>query len=135
MDDLGLTNIKQKVLTTLSEFVMIQEEQLSNLRSEKVKNVRHWRGQRLDVFNRLQYYLETLNDYLNEGTDKKFLSILHEKMGYLLQRESELNQLADRQKNKVGEALRSLRKGRQAVKGYSMTKSTGVKSQFLNNRS
>ncbi|MBU0486124.1 MAG: hypothetical protein KKB30_16590 [Proteobacteria bacterium] len=117
------------------EFETIQQEQLSALKAGNLKDVMSWHDRREKSFLRLQQYLGKVADEFDQPEDLAFLGEFQERLGLLLATEKVLDKAAVACRKVVVDKLGDLRRGKTALKGYSLKSGKALEARFLSSRS
>ncbi|MCJ7602174.1 MAG: flagellar protein FliT [Desulfobulbaceae bacterium] len=117
----------------LAEFASVQKDHAACLAENRLKNLMSWRQQREQAFRRLTQVLDRVAD-LAAGDEAVRQRLLNE-MGKILENEKQLAELAGAQRDRLQGSLRVMRKGKQALKGYSVYQGGSPRPRYLSNNS
>ncbi|MBU4263862.1 MAG: flagellar protein FliT [Proteobacteria bacterium] len=116
----------------LAEFASIQKDHAACLAENRLKNLMNWRQQREQAFRRLRQVLEQVAGLA--GCDEADRQRLLNDLGKILENEKQLAGLAGAQRDRLQGSLRVMRKGKQALKGYSVYQGGSPRPKYLSNK-
>ncbi|MEA3546794.1 MAG: hypothetical protein U9R66_03950 [Thermodesulfobacteriota bacterium] len=122
----------QKLHHLVIDFEAVQKEQADCLSANRLKTLMSWCGRREKVFMQLRQGFEQLGEGGSQGADDR--KQLQDILLRLLKGEKKLESLSSRQREVVKKKVYSIRKGRKAVKGYSMYHGETPKPKYLSSR-
>jgi hypothetical protein len=125
--------IREDFVSAVHDFTRVQEAHDRAVEQGKLKDVFTWRGQRQEMFSRLVQSLEEIRNF-GPGLEKEFVVEAQGIIARLLQGEKELKGAVARQQSLMGSQLDELRKGKKALKGYSVYNGQVPRPQYLSNR-
>jgi hypothetical protein len=117
----------------LAEFASVQQDHAACLAENRLKNLMSWRQQREQAFRRLRQVLDRVADL--DDCDEAVRQRLLNEMGKILENEKQLAELAGAQRDRLQGSLRVMRKGKQALKGYSVYQGGSPRPRYLSNNS
>jgi hypothetical protein len=118
----------------LAEFASVQKDHAVCLAENRLKNLMSWRQQREQAFRRLRQVLDRVAD-LAADCDEAVRQRLLNEMGKILENEKQLAELAGAQRDRLQGSLCVMRKGKQALKGYSLYQGGSPGPRYLSNNS
>jgi len=121
-----------QLLELLAEFASIQQDHAACLTENRLKNLMGWRQQREQAFRRLRHVLDRVKDIV-PGCDEPVRIRLVNELRKILENEKQLVELAGAQRNRLQGSLRVMRKGKQALKGYSVYQGGSPGPKYLSN--
>lgn len=122
-----------QLLDLLAEFASIQKDHAACLAENRLKNLMRWRQQREQAFRRLRQVLDQVAGLA--GYDEAVRQRLLNDLGKILENEKQLAGLAGVQRDRLQGSLCVMRKGKQALKGYSVYQGGGPGPKYLSNKS
>lgn len=116
--------------SALERYALMQEEHFAALRSDRLRDIGRWQGERERAFVGLSRAMESLGD-LNRLGDQELAGRLRERIGSLLATENRLRkELRDRREGVRGQLV-ALRKGRSAVKRLGVQPESAPQPRFV----
>lgn len=130
----SMKSIKPLLLNSIDDFVKLQKQHTAMLTAGKLDELPVWQQQRQQLFRRLCRYLDMVGSNVNAADDHKFLDMVTGRIAALLTDEQLLSDEVLRQRQLLYDKLGSMRKGKKAVRGYSMSRNLSPSPKFMSNR-
>lgn len=126
-------NIHDELAAALREFAAMQREHASLVAEGRLQTLAEWTGRRERAFMRLQQCLELFDPASLDGkseTAAQLMKIMEE----IRDDERVLIMQVQNQRGKIKEKLRTLRRGKTVLKGYSINHGAGPKPKYLSSK-
>lgn len=117
----------------LAEFVSVQKDHAACLAENRLKSLMSWRQQREQAFRRLRQALDLVADLTD--CDEAVRQRLLQEMRNIMENEKQLAELAGVQRDRLQGSLCVMRKGKHALKGYSVYQGGSPRPRYLSNKS
>ncbi len=122
-----------EIAAALEEFAEVQREHAQLLAGNRLKSLPSWYDRRQQVFMRLKRCFEGVD--LGPGSgEREVAGQILEKIKEILLGEQSLKTLAGQQRTVIEEKLRTMRKGKKVLQGYSLSPGAGPKPKYLSSR-
>jgi hypothetical protein len=125
--------MRQEIVAALAEFSGMQQDHAAMLAENRLKTLPDWVATRQEALLRLQRCLDRFDPTSIAG-DSEFAGQVRTAISDVLRREKSLAAQVGEQREIIREKLRSLRKGKSAIKGYSPHGAAGPGPKYLSSR-
>lgn len=126
-------SLQDALLAAMADFDSMQKRHREALAANSLNGLPGWCEKKQRVFLRLKQCLDQLEPAMLTD-DTKFAAEFQQKMKDILHGEKNLAILAGRCSDKVKSSLRALRKGKTALRGYSVCPGAGPGPRYLSSK-
>ncbi|HIJ79497.1 MAG: hypothetical protein OEY01_11840 [Desulfobulbaceae bacterium] len=125
--------IKRRVMPAIDDFVALQQEHAALIENGRLQDVFSWRAKREKVFQTLFCQFEYINDN-SARFEPEFLAQLQAGLKEMLDGEALLRRLVAMQQDVMKEKMQSMRRGKKALSGYSVSNGLAPGPKFHSSR-
>ncbi len=131
---MSLASKIKKIEGVIHDFEALQDDHFEALQSDKLNDVLSWTEKRFRVFSQLKQCMEQAEQDVEIKQDLKFVGRLREHVALLLDKEKCLETSLGRCKMHLEDQMGVVRKGKKALKGYSVNAGYTPRPRVLSNR-
>ncbi len=128
-----LENLKSELNFAVSLFADLQQEHIASLDADQLKTLSGWQEKRRQAFRRLRQCLDQV-DSAAISRDDELAAMVRQAIVNMQNGEKQLAASVKRRQGVIRQKLRTVRKGKTALRGYGLGHGTGSKPTYLSSR-